>query len=495
MPKVEGKHLMFKASVAGIKTRLLTDNGSKAKLIDKSLVRTQRIHTFKLKKQIKLTLGNGEVVQKLDSACLIDVHIGDHHEQILCYVAHFDVYSMVLGDGWLQTHNSAIDSKNRCMKFNSAACMESGCLARGVPCVEFAIGSKAKNRIGTEKLTAVEPGDIDIKPVNAKHFFRMACQKDHEGYIWIPRVLSTDCTSKECSSSSHVAKWCVNTTKVAEEDYGKFIKDKPEYTKEDLLKRVPSEYHSIIDVFMKSNANIVAKHRADWDHEIHLEESQKVFFVRNYKSLSDQETAARKKYIDKHLGKGFIQPSLSAAASPILLVRKPGGGLRFCIDYRALNAMTVKNRYLIPLISEMLGKLAASVRYTKLDVIHTFNQIRMKEGHKWLTAFNSRYGQFEYLVMPFGLCNAPGTFQGYINESLREYLDVFCTAYLDDVLIYSAKELDHADHVLQVLKRLHQRGLHIDIDKCEFNTRRVKYLGIIVTTDGIEMVTEKVDVI
>ena len=150
-----------------------------------------------------------------------------------------------------------------------------------------------------------------------------------------------------------------------------------------------------------------------------------------------------KKYIDEHLGKGFIRPSLSAAASPILLVRKPGGGLRFCIDYRALNAVTVKNRYPIPLISETLGKLAGSVRYTKLDVIHAFNQIRMKEGHKWLTAFNSRYGQFEYLVMPFGLCNAPGTFQGYINESLREYLDVFCTAYLDDVLIYSGREEDY----------------------------------------------------
>ena len=112
-----------------------------------------------------------------------------------------------------------------------------------------------------------------------------------------------------------------------------------------------------------------------------------------------------------------------------------------------------------------------------------------------MTAFNSRYGQFKYLVMLFGLCNAPGTFQRYINESLREYLDVFCTAYLDDVLIYSAREKDHADHVLQVLKRLHQRGLQVDIDKCEFNTRRVKYLGMIVTTDGIEMDTKKVDAI
>ena len=206
VPKIEGKHLVFKASIAGIKTRLLIDNGSEAELIDKSFVRTQKIDTFKLKKKIKLTLRNGEVVQKLDSACLVDIHIGDHHEQILCYVAKFDVYTVVLGDGWLQMHNPAIDWKDRTMKFNSASCMESGCLARGVPCVEFAMGSKAKNRIGTDKLTAVDPGDIDIKPVNAKHFFRMAQKRDYKGYIWIPRVLSTDCTSKECSSSSHVAK-------------------------------------------------------------------------------------------------------------------------------------------------------------------------------------------------------------------------------------------------------------------------------------------------
>ena len=159
-----------------------------------------------------------------------------------------------------------------------------------------------------------------------------------------------------------------------------------------------------------------------------------------------------KKYIDEHLGKDFIRPSSLAAASSILLVQKPGRGLRFCIEYKALNAVTVKNCYPIPLISETLGKLAGAVRYTKLDVIHAFNQIRIKEDHKWLTAFNSRYGQFEYLIMPFDLCNAPGTFLGYINESLREYLDVFCTAYLDDVLIYTNKDEDYASHVLQVLR-------------------------------------------
>ena len=188
------------------------------------------------------------------------------------------------------------------------------------------------------------------------------------------------------------------------------MKTKPEYTREDLPKWVLLEYHSIIEVFIKFNADIVAEQQDQWDHKIHLEEGKKALFVRNYRPLSDQKTAAMKKYIDKHLGKDFIRPSSSVAASPILLVRKPGGGLHFYIDYRALNAVTIKNKYPIPLILETLGKLAGFVRYTKLDVIHAFNRIMMKEGHEWLTAFNSRYGQFEYFVMPFGLCNAPGIF-------------------------------------------------------------------------------------
>ena len=97
--------------------------------------------------------------------------------------------------------------------------------------------------------------------------------------------------------------------------------------------------------------------------------------------------------------------------------------------------------------------------------------------------------------MLFSLCNAPGTFQGYINESLREYLNVFCTAYLDDMLIYSNNKADHADHVLQLLKRLHKRGIQVDIDKCKFNTTRVKYLGMIVTTNGIKLDPEKVEAV
>ena len=121
--------------------------------------------------------------------------------------------------------------------------------------------------------------------------------------------------------------------------------------------------------------------------------------------------------------------------------------------------------------------------------------MRIKESQEWITAFNTRHGQFEYLVMLFGLCNAPGTFQSYINNSLREYLDVFCTAYLDDVLIYSMNEEEHMEYVLDMLKRLQDRGLQVNINKCEFSMTRVKYFGLIISTNGISMNPEKVQTI
>ena len=183
---------------------------------------------------------------------------------------------------------------------------------------------------------------------------------------------------------------------------------------------------------------------------------------------------------------------MSAAAAPVLLVRKPDGGLRFCMNYRALNKITVKNQYLIPLINETLRELSSAAYFTKLDIIHAFNRIQIKKGQEWLTAFNTRYGQFKYLVILFGLCNALGIFQSYINSSLQEYLDVFCTMYLDDILIYSKNDKEHTDHMLKVLKQLQKKSLQLDIDKCKFSVTELKYLELIITTEGICIDPEKV---
>jgi len=211
--------------------------------------------------------------------------------------------------------------------------------------------------------------------------------------------------------------------------------------------------------------------------------------------MSPRELEVIKKYLDDHLNKGFIRRSTSPAAAPVLLVKKPGGGVRVYIDYRGLNAITTKNRYPIPLIRETLDTLYKAKYYTKLNIIAAFNRLRMTAGEEWKTAFITRYGLYEYLVMPFGLQNAPAAFQHFINHTLHEFLDKFASAYLDDIIIYSETKKEHREHVRKVLNALQKAGLQININKCEFSVQETKYLGLIVSNKGLKMDPEKLKAI
>ncbi len=256
---------------------------------------------------------------------------------------------------------------------------------------------------------------------------------------------------------------------------------------------LPRRYHEFLDVFSRKDADTLPPHRP-YDHAIKLKEGLQPPSTALY-GMSRDEILELRRYLDDNLAKGFIRASRSHAASPVLFVKKPGGGLRFCVDYRGLNSVTVKNRYPLPLISETLNRLSRAKVFTKLDIISAFNRLRIREGDEELTAFRTRFGLFEYLVMPFGLCNGPASFQHYINDTLREYLDDTCTAYLDDILIYSDLVEEHEIHVKRILRKLREAGLQADITKCEFHVSEVAYLGLIVTTTGIKMDPKKVDTV
>lgn len=208
--------------------------------------------------------------------------------------------------------------------------------------------------------------------------------------------------------------------------------------------------------------------------------------------MSQDELKIMKAYLEENLAKGFLRSSNSPAAAPVLFARKPGGGLRFCVDYRGFDAITVKNRYPLPSTQETLDRLTNAKWYTKIDIIVAFNKLRIRPGDEWKTAFSTRYGLYEYLVMLFGLGNAPSSFQRYINDVLREHLDIFCTAYVDDILIYSNSLSEHKQHVAAVLRKLRTAGLQADIKKCELHVQETKYLGLTISTTGIKMDPEKV---
>jgi hypothetical protein len=153
--------------------------------------------------------------------------------------------------------------------------------------------------------------------------------------------------------------------------------------------------------------------------------------------MLNKELREVKRYLDDNLNKGFIVISAAGIASLVLFIRKFNKGLRFYIDYRKLNGLTKKNRYLLPLIDETLARLRYTKFFIKLDIRQAFYRIRIKEEDKDLTTFRTRFGSFKYRIMPFGLTNGPASYQYYINDVLFNYLDQFASAYLDDILIYS----------------------------------------------------------
>ena len=176
-------------------------------------------------------------------------------------------------------------------------------------------------------------------------------------------------------------------------------------------------------------------------------------------------------------------------------MKEPGGGLRFCIYYRDINSKTVKNWYPLPLIKETLNLLGRARIYMKLDVRGAYNLLRVEEGDEHKFAFRTRYGLYEPTVMQIGTTNGPAEFQGYINNAIREALDDFASAYLDDVLIYSNSEEEHIGHVKWIIQQLLEAGLYLKPEKCEFHKETLRYLGLIISTKGISMGKDKVQTI
>jgi hypothetical protein len=254
--------------------------------------------------------------------------------------------------------------------------------------------------------------------------------------------------------------------------------------------QLPKQYASYADVFADPWA-LEAPTDTQAFHAIDIEEGKDPPVMPIY-PLAQSELKALREYLDKALERGWIRESKSPAGAPILFVPKKDGSLRLCVDYRGLNKVTIKNRHPLPLIGELLDRLSQAKIFTKLDLRDAYHRIRIKEGDEWKTAFRTRYGHYEYLVMPFGLANAPATFQNYIHKALGALVDDICVVYLDDILIYSENEEQHAEHVRRVLERLRQWGLYAKLSKCEFHTRYVEFLGFVVTSSGVVMDPERV---
>jgi hypothetical protein len=390
-----------------------------------------------------LTGAKGVVLGWVQEVTCMEIDVDGHVEKLWAYIMDLSGYDMYLGLPWMRANRVVMKSTNRghSLKIRSS---------------RVVVRSTEYER---------EERRLQVSSVSATTFTMLA--KRRSGQVF----------------SASMA------------DINRALAKKVRKDPRELL---PQRYHQFLDVFDRNQAEKLPPVRGKGkDHSIELipdddGKRPEVPWGPLY-SMSRDELLVLRKTLTEMLDKGFIRVSNSSAAAPVLFVKKPGGGLRFCVDYRALNKITKKDRYPLPLIYETLRAIGHAKYFTKLDVIAAFHKIRIAEGDEWMTAFRTRYGLFEWMVTPFGLANAPSTFQKYINWCLRDYLDEFCSAYVDDILIYTDGTLEeHRSHVDKVLVRLREAGLQIDIDKCEFEVQSTKYLGFIIEVGkGLRMDPEK----
>ncbi|KAG1177351.1 hypothetical protein G6F36_010832 [Rhizopus arrhizus] len=227
--------------------------------------------------------------------------------------------------------------------------------------------------------------------------------------------------------------------------------------------------------------------------EIIVTKSDAVPVSRPPYKMSPLELTELRKQLDELLQKGLIEPCASEWSNPVLFVRKPNGDLRMCCDYRMLNKVTLKQKIQLPRIDECLERLHKAKHFTSLDLTNGFHQQRLSEADSIKTAISTRYGQFCWKVVPFGLSNSGPAFQKMMNSVLADYIDKFVMVYLDDILIFSTgDEEQHKEHVRLVLKKLDEAKLIINKKKCRFNRKELTFLGFNISADGIKPAPEKV---
>jgi hypothetical protein len=195
------------------------------------------------------------------------------------------------------------------------------------------------------------------------------------------------------------------------------------------------------------------------------------------------------------LDKEYIRPSVSSWGAPILFVKKKYGTLRFCIDYRQLNKMVIKNKYPLSRINDLFDQVRGEKIFSKLDLRSGYHQIMIKDEDVNKTKFRTRYGHYKYVVIPFGLTNAPTTFMCLMNNIFNQYLDKFVLIFIDDILIYSKNEEEHEQHLKIILQTLRDHKLYAKFDKCDFYQRKIQYSGHVISEDNIAVDPENIKAI
>lgn len=211
--------------------------------------------------------------------------------------------------------------------------------------------------------------------------------------------------------------------------------------------------------------------------------------------MAPVEMKELKKQLEELLEKGYIRPSASPRGAPVLFVKKKDGSFRLCIDYRELNKVTIKNKYPLPRIDDLLDQLQGATVFSKFDQRSGYHHLRIREEDIPRTAFRTRYGHYEFVVMPFGLTNAPAVFMDSMHRCFNQYLDKFVVVFIDDIQIYSPSKGVHEEHLRIVLSILRQNQLYAKLSKCDFWLKEVAFLGHVINEKGVMVDPQKIEAV
>ncbi len=427
-----GLTMQFVGKVAGIDGHILVDTAASHCYLSSSYVK--RIGLHMKENNGKVVLGNGLEVD-MEGTVNVHVKIQQYQSQVSCLVIKLsDGFDLILGDNWLNKHRAHID-------YDSKACI----LHKGNKkiTIQSVVTSKKKSMPQDNMLSALQ----------------------------FKRAIKKGCTPI-----------LIHLKEVQHKEPSSRLED-------DLVGSLVKEYE---DIFQPIPAGLPPER--EMAHTIPLEEGHKPPFRPIYR-LSPLEIEEAKRQVTEYIHKGWIEPSSSPYGSPILFVKKKDGGLRMVIDYRALNKLTIKNRYPLPRIDDLFDQLAGSRVFSSLDLAQGYHQIRISKEDVPKTAFRVPFGHYQFKVLSFGLTNAPATFQGVMNRIFQQYLGKFVLVYLDDILVFSKTQEEHLEHLRKVFEILRENKLFAKLTKCHFAKSELEYLGHVVGKDGIKVDPRKIETV
>ncbi len=501
---------------------ILVDSGATGEFIDSAFAHRAGIPLRAEKNSPSVILADGHQQAAAGVATSVPIRIDSYSDRLDLIATSLRGFDIILGMSWLRKYNPIVDWRGQSLSFTDFRSQQHQLMP------SCSVPSPTPNRlsdrtepslrtqlniISANKLQAAAKRD-DIEQVyfvflddgEPTPVMKCLCTCDSEEVIFRPEnappALTSEMTQTDSEGPTNV--WALPSTPsvcrihpatspLKKNSSVSFKKDKSEDEEKQLQLCQRQMLSAYRDVFPDELPPGLPPSR-DIDHRIELIPGSVPPSRPTYR-LSAAELEELRKQLAELTAAGFIQPSKSPFGAPILFVKKKDGSMRMCVDYRALNNITIKNSYPLPRIDELFDRLQGAKYFSKIDLRSGYHQIRIAEEDVPKTAFRTRYGHFEFLVLPFGLTNAPATFMHLMHQAFRPYLDEFVLVFLDDILIYSKTMQEHEEHVRKVMDILRQQKLYAKESKCELFRTEVEFLGHRVGQDGVKMMEDKVKAI